>query len=134
RSPEPAAPPPGASPDLTPDPRRWRALAVLLSSAFLGVLDFFIVNVSIPSIQKGLHATLAEVQLTIAGYGLAYAVFLITGGRLGDLYGRRRMFLFGVAGFTLASAGCGLAPDPVTLIAARVVQGLAGALMFPQVL
>jgi EmrB/QacA subfamily drug resistance transporter len=120
--------------ETAPDPRRWRALGVLLMSAFLGVLDFFIVNVSIPAIQEGLHATFAEIQLTIAGYGLAYAVFLITGGRLGDLYGRKRMFLLGVGGFTLASALCGLAPGPGILIAARVLQGIAGALMFPQVL
>jgi EmrB/QacA subfamily drug resistance transporter len=107
---------------------------VLLTAAFLGVLDFFIVNVSIPAIQEGLDASDAEIQLTIASYGLAYAVFLITGGRLGDLFGRRRMFLFGVAGFTLASGLCGLALNPAMLIAARVLQGLAGALMFPQVL
>jgi len=117
-----------------PDPRRWRALAIVVMAAFLGVLDFFIVNVSIPMIQGNLHASFAEIQLTIAGYGLAYAVFLITGGRLGDLYGRKRMFLLGVGGFTLASALCGLAADPRTLIVARVLQGLAGALLFPQVL
>jgi len=130
----PAALLPGEPPTVPPDPRRWQALAVVLMAAFLGVLDFFIVNVSIPVIQGNLHASYAEIQLTIAGYGLAYAVFLITGGRLGDIYGRKRMFLLGVAGFTLASALCGLAPEPWTLIAARVLQGLAGAMMFPQVL
>src|SRR5262249_53920099 len=115
-----------------PDPRRWLGLAVVLAAAFLGVLDFFIVNVSIPAIQASVQASFAQVQLVIAGYGLAYAVLLITGGRLGDLYGRKRMFLIGVIGFTLASALCGLAPTPVTLIAARVLQGAAGAVMFPQ--
>jgi EmrB/QacA subfamily drug resistance transporter len=135
--PKPHAHPPaelGDAAEFAPDPRRWKALAILLAAAFLGVLDFFIVNVSIPSIEKGLYASSAEIQLTIASYGLAYAVFLITGGRLGDLYGRKRMFLLGVAGFTFASALCGVAPNPETLIGARVLQGLAGSLMFPQVL
>ena len=81
-----------------PDPRRWPALGVVLAASFLGVLDFFIVNVSIPSIRDDLHADSAAVQLMIAGYGLAYAVLLITGGRLGDIFGRKRMFLYGVHG------------------------------------
>jgi EmrB/QacA subfamily drug resistance transporter len=119
---------------IEPDPRRWLALAVVLGATFLGVLDFFIVNVSIPSIRQDLHATLSQIQLMIAGYGLTYAVCLITGGRLGDIYGRKRVFMLGVAGFTLASALCGLAPGANTLIAARLLQGVTGALMFPQVL
>ena len=98
------------------DPRRWPALVVVLSASFLGVLDFFIVNVSIPSIQDDLKATDAAIQLMIAGYALAYAVFLITGGRLGDILGRKRMFIFGVTGFTVASACCGLATTPAALI------------------
>src|SRR3982750_657199 len=77
-----------------PDPGRWKSLAVILSAAFLVGLDFFIVNVSIPSIRADLHATFAEVQLVIASYGLTYAVLLISGGRLGDIYGRRRMFIW----------------------------------------
>lgn len=116
------------------DPRRWLALAVVLGATFLGVLDFFIVNVSIPSIHKNLPATLSQIELMIAGYGLTYAVCLITGGRLGDIYGRKRMFMYGVGGFTLASVLCGVAPGPNTLIAARLLQGVTGALMFPQVL
>ena len=84
--------------------------------------------------QADLHASFAQVQLVIAGYGLAYAVCLITGGRLGDIFGRKRVFLIGVAGFTLASVLCGLAPSPELLIAARIFQGLSGSLMFPQVL
>jgi EmrB/QacA subfamily drug resistance transporter len=129
-----AAEPPAEVSSPPPDPRRWLVLAVVLMASFLGALDFFIVNVSIPSIKARLGASFAEIQLMIAGYGLVYAVFLITGGRLGDIFGRKRMFLVGVAGFTLASALCGLAPSPAFLIAARVVQGLTGALMFPQVL
>ena len=98
------------------------------------MLDFFIVNVSIPAIEKNLKATDSDIQLTIAAYGLIYAVCLITGGRLGDLFGRKRMFMIGIGGFTLASGLCGLAQSPDQLIAARVLQGFTGALMFPQVL
>src|SRR3984957_13730105 len=96
-----------------PDPGRWKALAVILAAAFLVGLDFFVVNVSIPSIRVNLHATFAEVQLIIASYGLTYSVLLISGGRLGDIYGRKRMFMWGVAAFTTASMLCGLAPSPV---------------------
>ena len=117
-----------------PDPGRWKSLAVILAAAFLVGLDFFVVNVSIPSIRASLHATFAEVQLVIASYGLTYGVLLISGGRLGDIYGRKRMFMWGVAAFTAASMLCGLAPSPGFLIAARALQGVAGALLFPQVL
>jgi EmrB/QacA subfamily drug resistance transporter len=117
-----------------PDPGRWRSLAVVLAGAFLAGLDFFIVNVSIPSIRASLNATFAEVQLIIASYGLTYAVFLISGGRLGDIFGRRRMFMWGITAFTGASLLCGLAPSPIFLIAARALQGISGALLFPQVL
>ena len=123
-----------AAPPAPPGLRRWLTLAVVLTAAFLGTLDFFIINLALPSMQADLHATFAQVQLVIAAYGLAYAVCLITGGRLGDIFGRKRIFLIGVAGFTLASVLCGLAPSPELLIAARVLQGLAGAMMFPQVL
>jgi len=116
------------------DPGRWRSLAVILSAAFLAALDFFIVNVSIPSIRSSLHATFAEIQLVIASYGLTYGVFLITGGRLGDILGRKRVFMWSVVGFTLTSMLCGLAPSPAFLIAARALQGITGALLFPQVL
>jgi EmrB/QacA subfamily drug resistance transporter len=116
------------------DPHRWAALAVVSAAVFLGVLDFFIVNVSIPAIRLDLDASLAEVQLMIACYILAYAVLLITGGRLGDIYGRKRMFLIGMAGFTLASTLCGLAVNPAMLIFSRILQGIMAALMFPQVL
>src|SRR5438270_10697396 len=117
-----------------PDPGRWKSLAVILAAAFLVGLDFFVVNVSIPSIRANLHATFAEVQLVIASYGLTYAGLLSAGGRLGDIYGRKRMFVCGVAAFTAASMLCGLAPSPVFLIATRALQGSAGALLFPQVL
>ena len=118
----------------SPDPGRWKSLAVVLAATFLVALDFFVVNVSIPSIRANLHATFAEVQLIIASYGLTYAVLLISGGRLGDIYGRKRMFLRGVVAFTAASMLCGLSPTPSFLIAARALQGISGALLFPQVL
>jgi len=117
-----------------PDPGRWKSLAVILAAAFLVGLDFFVVNVSIPSIRANLHATFGEVQLVIASYGLTYSVLLISGGRLGDIYGRKRMFIWGVAAFTAASMLCGLAPSPASLIGARALQGISGALLFPQVL
>jgi EmrB/QacA subfamily drug resistance transporter len=110
------------------------ALAVLLAGTFITTLDFFIVNVAIPSVQLGLHAGPAAVQFVVAGFGLAFAASLITGGRLGDLYGRRRMYIIGLGLFTVASAACGLAPNPDLLIAGRVVQGLAAAMLAPQVL
>ncbi|QSI32761.1 MFS transporter [Variovorax sp. RKNM96] len=110
------------------------ALWVMLSGTFLVVLDFFIVNVALPSMQRELLASTATLQLVVAGYGLATAAGLITGGRLGDLFGRRRMFTLGLLLFTLASAACGVAPNAELLVAARVLQGLAGALLQPQVL
>jgi EmrB/QacA subfamily drug resistance transporter len=107
---------------------------VVLTAGFLGTLDFFIINLALPAIRNDLRATDAHVELVIAAYGLTYAVCLITGGRLGDIYGRKRAFLIGVAGFTLASGLCGLAPSPEILISSRVLQGVAGSLLFPQVL
>ncbi|EKS71320.1 major facilitator transporter [Burkholderia sp. SJ98] len=105
---------------------------MLLVGAFLPPLDFFIVNVALPSIQSTLHTSAAELQLVISGYAAAYAVFLITGGRLGDLFGRRSIFLIGVTGFGLTSVICGLASSPAILILGRVLQGLSAAAMAPQ--
>lgn len=112
--------------------RRWSAFAVLLVGAFLPPLDFFIVNVALPSIQNSLHTSAAELQLVISGYASAYAVFLITGGRLGDLFGRRKIFLFGISCFGLTSVLCGLATSPGLLIVGRMLQGLSAAAMAPQ--
>lgn len=117
-----------------PQPVRPLAFLVLLAGGFLPPVDFFIVNVALPSIQHELSADAAAVQLVIAGYAAGYAVFLITGGRLGDLFGRKRAFLLGMAGFTAASALCGLAPGPGWLIGGRIAEGLAAALLAPQVL
>ncbi|GGQ02435.1 MFS transporter [Streptosporangium pseudovulgare] len=114
-------------------PRRG-TLPTVLTGVFITMLDFFIVNVAIPTTQRDLHAGAAAIEWVVAGYGLAYGSGLVLGGRLGDLFGRRRMFAVGLALFTLASVACGLAPDVGTLIAARVAQGAAAALLSPQVL
>ena len=115
-------------------PTHWLALTVLLAGAFLPPVDFFIVNVILPSIHASLGASPAELQLVISVYAAGYAVFLITGGRLGDLYGRRRLFLIGLATFTLANLCCGLAATPLQLLFARGLQGIAAAILVPQVL
>ena len=125
---------PGADAAAPPDPRRWKALLCVLTAAFMVLLDISIVNVAIPSIQQNLHASFGDVQFVIAGYALAYAVLLITGGRLGDIYGRKRLFMLGMGGFVVASLLCGLAQNPTMLVASRVLQGLMAALMYPQVL
>jgi EmrB/QacA subfamily drug resistance transporter len=109
-------------------------LPVVLTATFMSALDFFIVNVAIPSMQRHLGASAGEIQWIMAGFSLALAAGLITAGRIGDIVGRRRLFALGLALFTLASAACGLAPDVGFLIGARVAQGLAAALMGPQVL
>jgi EmrB/QacA subfamily drug resistance transporter len=113
---------------------RAGTLPIVLTGVFITILDFFIVNVAIPSIQSDLHASAAAVQWTVAGYGLAYGSGLLLGGRLGDIFGRRRMFALGLALFTLASVACGLVPDAATLVAARVALGASASLLAPQVL
>jgi EmrB/QacA subfamily drug resistance transporter len=115
-------------------PRRWLALPVLLTGAFLPVLDFTVVNLALPAIRQDLGATSSEVQFVISAYAATYAVFLITGARLGDWLGRKRMFMLGVAGFTVASILCGIAWSPGVLIAGRILQGLTATVMAPQVL
>jgi predicted MFS family arabinose efflux permease len=114
--------------------RRWWALASVAAAQFLAVVDAFIVNVALPSIRADLHADAAEIQAVVAVYQIAYAALLITGGRLGDIVGRKRVFIAGVLGFTLASLWCGLSGSPAMLIFARAAQGGAAAMMVPQVL
>jgi EmrB/QacA subfamily drug resistance transporter len=121
-------------PSPVPAVHRWLALPVILAGTFMVTLDFFIVNVAIPSIQRELHAGTAAIEWIVAGYGLSYAALLIIGGRLGDLHGRRRIFRCGVAVFTLASFACGIAPDAGWLVLARITQGVGAALLSPQVL
>src|SRR5881398_977924 len=101
---------------------------------FMIMLDNTIVNVALPSIQKDLGASISSLEWTINGYTLSFAVLLATGGRLGDIFGRRRTFLIGVTLFTISSATAGLAPDTTSLVVSRVVQGIGGALMMPATL
>jgi MFS family permease len=115
-------------------PRRWLALAVTLLAMVLDLIDYTIVSIANPSIQHAFGSGSTVLEWVTAGYGLAYGLGLVSGGRLGDVFGRRRMFLLGVAGFTAASGCCGLALDPAMLIASRVAQGAFAALMAPQIL
>ncbi|MFC0402770.1 MFS transporter [Paraburkholderia rhizosphaerae] len=122
-------------PDAPPHPAHTgMALVVLLVGAFLAPLDYFIVNLALPSIHAGVAASDAQLQLIISAYASAFAVLLITGGRLGDLFGRKRIFMAGMAGFVIASALCGVATSGTMLVGARILQGMAAALMVPQVL
>ena len=109
-------------------------LPVLMMAVFAIVLDFFVVNVALPSVQADLHASTAAMEWIVAGYGLAFAVLIITGGRLGDRFGRRRVFSAGLTLFVLASAICGLAASPAVLVASRFAQGAGAALISPNVL
>lgn len=117
-----------------PHPRRWIALVILLLAAFMNLIDITIVNVALPKLQAGLGASNSQIEWVVAVYILAFALGLLPFGRLGDVVGRKRMFLFGVSGFTVFSALCGMSPDTGTLIAARAFQGFCGAMMMPQVL
>ncbi|MCP2341672.1 MFS transporter [Actinomadura rupiterrae] len=109
-------------------------LALLLLGQFMAILDVNIVNVALPTLRTDLHASGASLQLVVAGYIIAYAALLITGARLGDLFGHRTVFLSGLAVFTLASLACGLAPTTAFLIVMRFLQGIGAALMTPQVM
>ena len=118
----------------TADRRRWFALAIVMTAAFMDLVDVTIVNIAIPSIQRDENASVSHIQWITAGYALAFAAGLITGGRLGDIHGRKRLFLVGIGGFTLASALCGFAANPDMLVASRLLQGAMAAMMVPQVL
>jgi MFS family permease len=109
-------------------------LVTVLIGVFLPMTDFFIVNVALPTIDRDLHAPAGMLQLVVAGYAIGYALLLVVGGRLGDAVGRKRMFLIGMAAFTVTSLACGIAPGIGVLVAARVLQGAASAMMLPQVL
>jgi EmrB/QacA subfamily drug resistance transporter len=114
--------------------RRWWVLAIVVSAQFMFGVDAFIVNVAIPTIAAELHASPAQVESVIAIYLIAYATLIVTGGRLGDIFGTKPVFLMGVLGFTLTSLWCALAQSGPELIAARLTQGATAALMVPQVL
>src|ERR1700743_2536522 len=109
-------------------------MAVLMAGTFVFVLDFFIVNVAIPSTQADLGASVGQVQLIVATYAIAISALMILGGRLGDLFGRRRLFMSGLALFTASSALCGAAPGVGLLLVGRTLQGVGAALFAPQVL
>jgi EmrB/QacA subfamily drug resistance transporter len=122
-----------AGPSSEPSNRRWAVLAVVLTGAFMILLDATIVNVAVPPIQKDLHASSAAIEWVIAGYALAYGLLMIPAGRLGDRFGHKRLFLLGLAGFTIASTLCGVADTPTQLVVARVVQGLFAGVMNPPI-
>lgn len=131
----PAVPPHGDRDDGTsPDPRRWLAFAVVLVAGFVDLVDSTIVNVAVPSIQGDLHTDYAQTEWVVAAYVLAFAGLLILSGRLGDIYGRKRLFMIGMAGFTTASLLCGVSVNPAMLIAARFAQGATAGLMVTQIL
>ncbi len=117
---------------MNPHPKRWLILSIVLAAECMDLLDGTVVNVAAPTIHASLHSSSTALQWIVGGYALALAVGLLIGGRLGDLFGRRVVFLVGIFGFTAASIVCGAAPDTGVLIAARLTQGLFGALMIPQ--
>jgi EmrB/QacA subfamily drug resistance transporter len=130
-------PPPPTGPgddgsDYTPDPRRWRALWVTLTAGFMSLLDVSIVAVALPSIHEGLAASPAGVQWVVSGYALTFGLALVPAGRLGDAFGRRRLFLAALAGFVVCSAAAGAAQSIDVLVAARLVQGVAAGALAPQ--
>ena len=116
----------------TPDPRRWRALWVTLTAGFMSLLDVSIVAVALPSLREGLGASPAAVQWVVSGYALTFGLALVPAGRLGDAYGRRRLFLVALTGFVVCSAAAGAAPSIGLLVAARLAQGLAAGTLAPQ--
>jgi EmrB/QacA subfamily drug resistance transporter len=119
---------------ITEENSRWWTLGAMCFALFMIMLDNTVVNVALPSIQRDLHATLSALEWTVNAYTLTFAVLLVTGGRLGDIFGRRRMFLFGVAVFGLSSAAIGFAPTDSALVAFRAVQGVGAAFMMPATL
>ena len=121
-----------APPDTKVTARMWSILAVTLAADILDLLDSTITNIAAPTIARDLLGGTSLIQWLGAGYALSLGVLLVVGGRLGDRFGKRRMFLIGLAGFTLASVACGLAFDPASLIAARLLQGAFGAMLIPQ--
>nr|WP_069816485.1 MFS transporter [Streptomyces sp. TP-A0874] len=124
---------PPAEPSFTPDPNRWKALGVCLVAGFMTLLDVSIVNVALPSIRDGLHASESDLQWVLSGYALTFGLMLVPAGRIGDARGRRMMFMTGLVLFTTASVLCGAAQTALWLVLARFFQGLAGGVMTPQV-
>src|SRR5580693_3124168 len=144
-TPAPASPPgkasPEPSPDRTtaaarataPDGNGWRAVSIVLVGAFMALLDTTIVNVALPSIRTGLHASSASLEWIVSGYALAYGLALVPGGRAGDRFGHKWMFLIGLTVFTLASVACGVSQESGQIVAARIVQGFGAGLFYPAI-
>jgi len=116
----------------TPDPHRWRFLGVSMVVGFMSLLDVSIVNVALPSMQKGLHTEAGTIQWVVSGYALAFGLTLVAGGRLGDAFGRRRMMLIGLVAFVATSAAVGFAPSATAVVVARLAQGASAGLLTPQ--
>src|ERR1700761_8640571 len=120
-----SAPPPAA------DGHGWRAVSIVLVGAFMALLDTTIVNVALPSIRTGLHASPASLEWIVSGYALSYGLALVPGGRAGDRFGHKNLFLIGLIIFTLASVACGISQNQSEIVAARIVQGAGAGLFFP---
>ncbi len=129
-----AAAPSASHGEQEPLPGRWVAMATLLIASFMNLIDVTIVNVALPSMQKSLNATSSQIEWVVAIYIMVFGLGLLPFGRLGDIVGRRRIFITGIIVFTIGSALCGLAPSINTLILARFLQGIGGAMMIPQTL
>src|SRR5579862_5712630 len=119
---------------VTEENKKWWTLAAVSVGLFMIMLDNTVVNVALPSIRRSLGMSLSGLEWVVAGYALTFAAFMLTGGKLADFVGRRRIFMAGLVVFTGASLACGLAPSGGFLIGSRVVQGLGGALMNPATL
>ena len=119
---------------LAPEFRKWWTLGAVSFGLFMIMLDNTVVNVALPAIQRDLKIGVSELEWVVNGYALTFAVLMLTGGKLADMLGRRRMFIVGLAIFTLASLACGLANSAGVLIGARIVQGIGSALMNPATL
>ena len=119
---------------VTDENRKWWTLGAVAFGLFMIMLDNTVVNVALPAMQSSLHLKISELEWVVAGYALTFGAFMLTGGKLADLFGRRRIFVIGLVIFTGSSLACGLAGTATVLIAARVVQGLGAALMNPATL
>src|SRR5581483_4292142 len=117
-----------------PELRKWWTLAAVAFGLFMIMLDNTVVNVALPSIQRSLHMSISELEWIVTAYALTFAAFMLTGGKLADLIGRRRIFVIGLVVFTASSFVCGIAPSSGWLIGARAVQGVGAALMNPATL
>jgi EmrB/QacA subfamily drug resistance transporter len=134
-TPAPASATPQPSPGQSPAAagHGWQAVSIVLVGAFMALLDTTIVNVALPSIRTGLHASSASLEWIVSGYALSYGLALVPGGRAGDRFGHKRLFLIGLTIFTLASVGCGISQTQDQIIAGRIVQGLGAGLFFPAI-